>query len=110
MPLQDYISPGEDDRRREIAEVLESRWSDVLDEAPVSDLQETLDTRVWYAKSFTVEESEVGHPIKARFSFVAEGLDEADRPTGEVITGSAVALIDEYDGVEFTDVTAELRS
>ncbi len=108
MPLQDYISDDEDERQDQIAVFLQSRWTDVADEEPVSKLQESLDTYSWFMKSFTVKDSQTGDPIRADFTFVMEGTDEANRPTGEVITGSAVAVIDEYDNVEFADVAAEL--
>jgi hypothetical protein len=110
MPLQDYISADEDERQGQVAEFLQERWHDVLDEDPVSDLQASLESRSWFAKSFNVGDSEVGEPIKARFSFVVEGLDDANRSTGEVIIGSAVAEIDEFDNVVFTDVEAEQKS
>lgn len=105
MPLLDYISRG-DDRQVEVARFLSDRWQDILDEEPVFGLRVESGLPTWAGDRFEVREVRVGDDIRAQISFRAKGYDERSNPTGDEITGSAVAVIDEYDNVEFVDVTA----
>jgi hypothetical protein len=107
VPLQDYISGNQDDQREEVAKFLYDRWSKVLDEEPVFSLSSESDSAAWTGERFKIEEVKVGADIRARFSFVAKGLDEKSGLTGEEISGSAVAVIDDFDNVEFVEVEAE---
>jgi hypothetical protein len=107
MPLQDYISGNEDDQREEVAKFLYDLWTDVLDEEPVLGLRFESDSPRWTGHRFEIREVKVGTDIRARFSFVATGLNEKSGLTGEEITGSAVAVIDEYDNVEYIEIEEE---
>ncbi len=107
MPLQDYISGNQDDQREDVAKFLYDRWSEVLDEEPIFSLRSESDSASWTGDRFKIGEVQVGADIRARFSFVAKGLDERSGPTGEEISGSAVAVIDDFDNVEFVEVEAE---
>jgi|GEM_PF-1378658 len=108
MPLKDYISGNEEDQISEVADYLSHRWSDVLDEELVLNLRSEMDSPTWTGHRFEVQEVKVGtDDIRARFTFVAKGLDDQLRGTGEEIYASAVAVIDEYDGLTFTNIEAE---
>lgn len=107
MPLHDYISSNQDDQRDEVAKFLYDRWSEVLDEEPVLSLREESDSASWTGDHFKVEEVEVDEDIRARFTFVAKGLDEKSASTGEEISGAAVAVIDDYDNVGFVEIEAK---
>lgn len=112
MPLLDYISGDEDDQRSNIEEFLAKRWSEVMDEEPVTKIQDTADSYGWFMRGFSVLNHKVeGHDrIEVGFSFKATGLDENDKQTGETIEGTATAWIDEFDNVEFGDVEVELTT
>jgi hypothetical protein len=107
MPLQDYISGNQDDQRDEVATFLFDRWQEVLDEEPVFRLRCELESPVWTGDRFEIGDVEVGTEIRAQLSFVAKGLDEKSRLTGEKVTGSAVVIIDQFDGLSFTNVEVE---
>lgn len=78
-----------------------------MEEESVLNLRFELDSPIWTGYKYEIREVEAGKEIRARFRFVAKGLDENSKPTGEEITGSAVAVIDDFDNVEFVEVEAE---
>lgn len=104
MTLMYSISADADDQLEEAAEFLSARWNDVLEEIPVLELRNALSSAAWTAESYEVLEVEVGSEVRARFSFVAKGLDLKSKPSGDRLEGTAVAVIDEYDRVRFTDI------
>jgi hypothetical protein len=110
MPLADYISGNDDDRLNDVSAFLSGRWQEVIDEEPVFTLRTDSESPVWTCESFEVHKVKVGPVIEAAFAFKARGLDDKSRYTGEKISGSALVLIDDYDTVEFTEVSAELES
>lgn len=56
------------------------------------------------AESFEVLNVEADRIVRVRFAFEAKGLDKKSKPSGDRVSGSAVAVIDVYDHVEFVDV------
>ena len=58
----------------------------------------------WIAESFEVLNVEADRIVRVRFAFEAKGLDKKSKPSGDRVSGSAVAVIDVYDHVEFVDV------
>ena len=58
----------------------------------------------WIAESFEVLNVEADRFVRVRFAFEAKGLDKKSKPSGDRVSGSAVAVIDVYDHVEFVDV------
>jgi hypothetical protein len=107
MPLADYISVDDDDRLDEVETFLTNRWQEVIGEEPISTLRTKLESPVWIGDTFQVHEVKVGPVIEASFTFKFKGLDDKSRNTGKAISGSALALIDEFDTVEFIEVSAE---
>lgn len=104
MALLYSMSADEDDQREEAAEFLSTRWNDVLVELPVLELRNALSSAAWTAESFEVIEVEVGKDVRARFEFDAKGLDLKSKASGDRIHGQAIAVIDEYDRVNYIDV------
>ena len=58
----------------------------------------------WTAESFEVQEVHSETTSGWRFAFEAKGLDAKSKGSGDRINGSAVAVVDEYDRVRFTDI------
>jgi hypothetical protein len=112
MPLLDYLSGGEDDQRSEIEEFLSNRWSDVMDEEPVSKVQKTGESCGWFMQGFSVLSHKVEGQdrIEVALSFKATGYDENQKQTDECIERTATAGIDEYDNVEFSGVEVALTT
>lgn len=104
MALLYSISADPDDQREEVEAFLNFRWSDVLEQVPVLELRNELTSAAWTAESFEVLEVEVDDVIRARFSFEAKGLDLKSKPSGDRIDGTATAVIDEYDRIQFLDI------
>jgi len=104
MALLYSISGDQDSQREEAEEFLSGRWGDVLEEAPVVELRAALSSSSWTAESFEVEEVQVDSHVWVRFNFEIKGLDQKSKASGDRIHGTAVAMIDEYDGIRFTDV------
>jgi len=104
MALLYCLSNDQDDQRETATEFLTSRWSDVLEAAPVRELCASLSSSAWTAESFEVTSVEADRNIRVRFAFEAKGLDRKSKPSGDRVNGSAVAVIDIYDHVEFVDV------
>jgi hypothetical protein len=75
-----------------------------LEEKPVVELRSSLSSSAWTAESFEVVGVEVGKDVRARFTFEAKGLDKKAKASGDRISGSALAVIDKYDRVEFIDI------
>jgi len=98
------LSNDQDDQREAATEFLSSRWSDVLEEGPVLALCSALSSSAWTAESFEVLSVEADSNVQVRFAFEAKGLDKKSKPSGDRVNGSAVAVIDVYDHVEFVDV------
>jgi hypothetical protein len=107
MALLYSISSDQENQLAEATVFLSSRWTEVLEEKPVVDLCESLSSSSWTAESFEVQEVEVGNDVRVRFTFEAKGLDRKSKPSGDRISGSALAVIDEYDGVRFLEVATE---
>jgi hypothetical protein len=107
MALLYSMSGDQENQREEAADFLSSRWTDVLEERPVVELCAALSSSAWTAESFEVLEVEVGIDVRVRFTFEAKGLDRKSKASGDRIIGSALAVIDEYDGVRFIEVGAE---
>lgn len=84
-----------------------NRWHDILEEEPVFSRRTDSEPPTWAGHTCEVRRVVVGEDdIRAHFSFVAKGVDENSHATEDEITGSAVAAIDERDGVEFHDIEA----
>src|SRR3974390_2528409 len=98
------MASDQDDQREEASVFLASSWSDVLEEPPVLDLRKALSSSSWTAVSFEVQEVQLGDDVRIRFTFDAKGLDAKSKASGDRISGSAVAVVDEYDRVRFMDV------
>lgn len=107
MSLLYSISGDVDDQIEEAASFLAGCWSEVLEEPPVQEMCNALSSSAWTAESFDVERVEVGTEVRVQFSFEAKGLDRKAKPSGDRISGSAVALVDEYDRVRFIEVQVE---
>jgi hypothetical protein len=106
MSLLYSISGDQDDQLEEATSFLANRWGDVIDEDVVRALCDSLSSSAWTAESFEVTDVEVGDNLRVHFSFEAKGLDKKSKASGDRINGSAVAVIDEYDGVKFVEVEA----
>ena len=104
MVLLYSLSNDQDDQREAATEFLSSRWSDVLEEGPVLALCSALSSSAWIAESFEVLNVEADRNVRVHFAFEAKGLDKKSKPSGDRVSGSAVAVIDVYDHVEFVDV------
>ena len=110
MPLLDYISADEDERNTQIREIIFGRAPDVSDAETMDNVWKNTESASWYWNGFDILDSTVDgkNGVRAKFSFKFTGLDGKKRETGEFIDGTALALINEYDDVEFADVSAEL--
>src|SRR5271166_2989300 len=104
MVLLYSLSNDQDDQCEAATEFLSSRWSDVLEEGPVRALCSALSSSAWIAESFEVLSVEADSNVRVRFAFESKGLDKKSKPSGDRVSGSAVAVIDVYDHVEFVDV------
>jgi hypothetical protein len=104
MTLLYSISADADAQREEVEQFLSTRWSDVLEQIPVLELRNALTSAMWTAEGFEVLDVEVGDEVRARFSFEAKGLDLKSKPSGDRISGTATAVIDEYDRLSFCDI------
>lgn len=104
MALLYTLSNNQDDRREAATEFLSSRWSDVLEEGPVRELCTALSSSAWIAESFEVLSVEADRDVRVHFAFEAKGLDKKSKPSGDRVNGSAVAVINVYDHVEYVDV------
>ena len=104
MALLYQLSNDQDDQREAATEFLSNRWSDVLEAEPVVALCSALSSSAWTAESFEVVDVEAASNVRVRFAFEAKGLDKKSKPSGDRVSGSAVAVIDVYDHVEFVDV------
>jgi len=105
MTLLYTISNDSESQIEEAAEFLSSRWSNVLDEESVQELRDSLSSSSWTAESFEVEDVQVHRHVEVRFRFEVKGLDKKSKPSGDRIHGTALAEIDEYDGVRFSEIT-----
>lgn len=104
MALLYRLSNDQEDQREAAAEFLSSRWSDVLEAEPVLALCSALSSSAWTAESFEVIDVEADSDVRVRFAFEAKGLDKKARPSGDRVNGSALAVIDVYDHVQFVDI------
>jgi hypothetical protein len=104
MTLLYSLSNDQDDQREAAADFLSSRWGDVLEQGPVVELCSSLSSSAWTAESFEVLDVEADSNVRVRFTFEAKGLDKKAKPSGDRVSGSAVAVIDVYDHLEFVDV------
>lgn len=104
MALLYQLSNDQDDQCEAATDFLSSRWSDVLGAKPVLTLCSALSSSAWTAESFEVIDVEAESSVRVRFSFEAKGLDKNSKPSGDRVSGSAVAVIDVYDHVEFVDI------
>ena len=104
MTLLYSLSNDQDDQREAATEFLSSRWSDVLEEGPVRELCSALSSSAWVAESFEVLNVEADRDVRVHFTFEVKGLDKKSKPSGDRVNGSAVAVIDVYDHVEYVDV------
>lgn len=104
MVLLYSLSSDQDDQCEAATEFLSSRWSDVLAEGPVRTMCSALSSSAWIAESFEVLSVEADKRVRVHFAFEVKGLDKKSKPSGDRVNGSAVAVIDVYDHVEYVDV------
>jgi hypothetical protein len=100
------MSSDQEDQLEEATSFLANRWSDVIDDDAVRTLRDSLSSSAWTAESFEVTDVELGHQVRVHFNFEAKGLDKKSKASGDRIHGSAVAVVDEYDGIKFVEVEA----
>jgi hypothetical protein len=106
MSLFYSISGDTEDQLEEAASFLSNRWSDVIEDDIVRELRDALSSSAWTAESFEVTDVQVDTNVRVHFTFEAKGLDKKSKATGDWISGSATAVVDEYDSVKFVDVEA----
>ena len=104
MALLYQLSNNQDDQRDAATDFLSSRWSDVLEAEPVVALCSALSSAAWTAESFDVIEVDADRDVRVRFTFESKGLDKKSKPSGDRVSGSALAVIDVYDHVEYVDI------
>jgi hypothetical protein len=107
MSLLYSISGDEEDQLEEATTFLTNRWCDVIEDDAVRELCNALSSSAWTAESFEVMDVEVGDKVRVHFTFEAKGLDKKSKASGDRVSGSAVAVIDEYDGIKFVEVEVE---